>query len=337
MSRRAARLQEAAPASAPVESPEAPAESPEAPVESPETAAAPGSRRALRLAEAEAKLSQGDTTDYGRAGRNLPAAIGVGLLIGASVLAVLVFYPPAFLAVIVVAVMAALWELSNGLSRSGARVARLPTMVAGGCMVIATVLGGREALWVAFTAGSGAVLLWTIVERRQNAVKDVSLSIFALTYVGLMASFVAFMAGFERGNLLIIMFLATAIASDVGGYIAGVLMGRHPIAPRISPKKSWEGLAGSMLLAMTVGVLLAVFMLGELWWTGVVIGFLMPVFATLGDFSESMIKRDLRLKDMGTLLPGHGGVMDRLDSILPTAPVALLLFTLLPGYVTAAS
>ena len=272
--------------------------------------------------------------DYGRAGRNLPAAIGVGVLLGGGVFASLLFYPPSFLIIALAGILAAMWELANALSRSGSVVARVPTITAASCMLLATYLGGREALWVTFTVGAGAILLFTLFERRPNPVKDVCLSLFALTYVGLMAAFVVHMLTFEQGNLLVICFLSLVVASDVGGYAFGVLWGKHPIAPRISPKKSWEGYAGSAIIATVVGMCMAGFVFDAPLWTGAVLGFVIPAFATLGDFSESMIKRDLDLKDMGTLLPGHGGVMDRLDSILPTAPIALILFSFLPGYIT---
>ena len=272
--------------------------------------------------------------DYGKAGRNLPAAIGVGVVLGGSVLASLIFYPPSFLIIVLVGVCLAMWELAEALSRSGAHVSRIPVIVASACMVLATYAGGREALWVAFTAGAGAVLLFALLERRTgNAVKDVCLSLFALTYVGLMASLIVYLLTLPDGNLLVICFLALVVASDIGGYIAGVLFGKHPIAPSISPKKSWEGYAGSALLSTAVGVAMAIWAFDAPMWTGIALGVLVPAFATLGDFSESMIKRDLELKDMGSLLPGHGGIMDRLDSILPTAPVVLVLFSFLPGFV----
>ncbi|RBP67905.1 phosphatidate cytidylyltransferase [Brevibacterium sanguinis] len=279
--------------------------------------------------DAEAEAPQ---KDYGKAGRNLPAAIGIGLLLGGAVLASLIIFPTSFLFIILVAIVAAMWELGNALSRSGSLVSRVPTVVAAACMVVATYFGGREALWVTFVAGAGAVMLFTMVERRKNAVKDVSLSLFALTYVGLMACFVVFLLTEPDGNLYVILFLASVVASDTGGYIFGVVWGKHPIAPSISPKKSWEGYLGSVVFTTAVAVILALTVFGAPFWTGFVIGVIIPAFATLGDFSESMIKRDLDLKDMGTLLPGHGGVMDRLDSILPTAPVALVLFSVLPGY-----
>lgn len=277
--------------------------------------------------------------DYGRAGRNLPVAVAVGALLGGGVLASLVFLPVSFVAIALLGVCLAMWELSNALKQSGARVSTVSTIVAAGCMVVATALGGQEALWVAFAAGAGAVLLFTLLEdlhRRGNAVRDVCLSLFALTYVGLMVSFVVHLLSFDKGNLLVICFLALVVASDIGGYFAGTALGKHPIAPSISPKKSWEGFAGSVLMATAVGMGMAHWAFEAPLWTGVVLGVVIPAFATLGDFSESMIKRDLGLKDMGTLLPGHGGVMDRLDSILPTAPVALILFIFLPGFIPAA-
>src|SRR5699024_9417483 len=135
-----------------------------------------------------------------------------------------------------------------------------------------------------------------------------------------------------RRQLLRLHVPRPVVASDTGGYVFGVLWGKHPIAPKISPKKSWEGYLGSTIFAAAVATILAVALVGAPFWTVLVFGAIIPAFATLGDFSESMIKRDLELKDMGTLLPGHGGVMDRLDSILPTAPVALVLFSVLPGY-----
>lgn len=269
--------------------------------------------------------------DYGRAGRNLPAAIAVGLTLGGAVLASLVFIPELFLIVALVGVVAATWELSNALSRSGSVVSRVPTMISAGVMILAAYFLGREALWVAFTLGCGFILLYNQVRRtRLNPVKDVCLSIFALTYVGLMGSFIAYMLSFPNGNLLVITFLATVVASDTGGYTFGVLWGKHPIAPKISPKKSWEGYTGSTVFSTIVAICMTTLAFGAPWWTGLILGIVIPAFATLGDFSESMIKRDLGLKDMGTLLPGHGGVMDRLDSILPTAPVALALFHFLP-------
>ncbi|WGW13091.1 phosphatidate cytidylyltransferase [Saxibacter everestensis] len=287
---------------------------------SPEVSRSHGRRRAEPL-----------VIDHGRAGRDLTSAIIVGALIGATVLCSLLIMPDLYVLVVIAGVMAALWELGAALNRTGARVARVPAMVGGACMVVATHFGGAEALWVSFALACGAILLWGVLERKPQAVKDVSLGIFAIGYVALLACFTVLMLEHPEGWARVLIFLALVVASDLGGYIIGIFFGKHPIATKISPKKSWEGFAGSAVFGIGIGLWLVPWLLDGPWWIAVVLGLVMPVTATLGDFAESMIKRDLRLKDMGTLLPGHGGVMDRLDSILPAAPVAYLLFMILPG------
>ena len=116
------------------------------------------------------------------------------------------------------------------------------------------------------------------------------------------------------------MLIALPAANDTGGWLAGITLGRHPMAPRVSPKKSWEGFIGSMIAAVGAGAG-CLWGLGGPWWAGAALGATIVVVSTLGDLGESLLKRDLGLKDMGTLLPGHGGLMDRLDSILVAAPV----------------
>ncbi len=165
--------------------------------------------------------------------------------------------------------------------------------------------------------------------------QNASASVFVLVYVPFLGSFVALLLAeggswdFDRwddGVKGIVVFILVTIASDIGGYIAGVLFGRHPMAPVISPKKSWEGFAGSAVFCVAVGVGLVVWMLDGDWWVGVALGLITVVMATLGDLCESVIKRDLGIKDMSQVVPGHGGLMDRLDSLLATiAPIWLLL------------
>jgi phosphatidate cytidylyltransferase len=138
----------------------------------------------------------------------------------------------------------------------------------------------------------------------------------------LFCSFATLLVVAPDGKGRALTFLLCVVASDVGGYAAGVLAGKHPMAPTISPKKSWEGFAGSQVAGMAVGGLCVALLLQDAWWEGVLLGSLLVISATLGDLVESMVKRDLGIKDMGSLLPGHGGLMDRLDSLLPTAVVA---------------
>ena len=138
----------------------------------------------------------------------------------------------------------------------------------------------------------------------------------------------AVLAGDQQGELLAVL---GPVGNDVGGYIAGVLFGRHPMAPGISPKKSWEGFAGSLVLGTAMVTLIAVLALELPWWVGVAIGAVLVVVSTCGDLAESLLKRDLGIKDMGHLLPGHGGVLDRVDSILLAAPTTyVMLEVLLP-------
>jgi phosphatidate cytidylyltransferase len=161
---------------------------------------------------------------------------------------------------------------------------------------------------------------------------DIGAGMLSLFYVAFLAGFCALMLAPADGDRRVTAFIATVVASDVGGYAFGVTLGRHPMAPTVSPKKSWEGLVGSTLACVLCGAVLfeSLFARGH-WWQGGMFGLAVVASATIGDLGESMVKRDLGIKDMGTLLPGHGGLMDRLDSLLPTAPVAwLLLAAFLP-------
>jgi len=125
--------------------------------------------------------------------------------------------------------------------------------------------------------------------------------------------------------------LLLVVSNDTFGYLVGASFGKHPMAPKISPKKSWEGFAGSIAGAIAVGVLACIFLLDKPWWVGVVLAVGMVAAATIGDLSESMVKRELGIKDMSSILPGHGGVMDRLDSIVFASPAAFILFTAVSG------
>jgi phosphatidate cytidylyltransferase len=262
-----------------------------------------------------------------RAGRNLPAAIGVGAALGALIIVTLYVWKPSFLAVIAAAVVIAVWELSNALKAQQVRVPVVPVVVGALSILGAGYAGGSEPMLVALTLTVLATLLWRLPEHPDGFVRDVTAGVFVTTYVPLLAGFAALMLRADDGADRVVVFIAATVLSDIGGYVAGVLFGRHPMAPTISPKKSWEGFAGSALFTAVGGALLVTLLLDGLWWEGVVIGLAAMVAATLGDLGESMIKRDLGIKDMGSLLPGHGGMMDRLDSLLLAAPVTYLLLS----------
>ncbi|HET7475187.1 MAG TPA: phosphatidate cytidylyltransferase [Dermatophilaceae bacterium] len=256
-----------------------------------------------------------------RAGRNLPAAILVGCSLGALVLVSLFIRKEAFLVVLVAALALAVWELRGGIEHGHVRAPLLPALVGAVAMPVAAYLRGGQALIACFGLAVMAMLLWRLVDGRTDAVRDVSGGVFVSGYVSFLGSFAALMLAEPDGPQRVFVFILLTVCSDVGGYAVGVLAGRHPMAPSISPKKSWEGTCGSALACVLGGVIGIPLALGGPWWAGVVAGLAVVLAATVGDLSESTIKRDLGIKDMGSILPGHGGIMDRLDSLLLVAPV----------------
>lgn len=268
-----------------------------------------------------------------RAGRDLPIAILVGLALLAAVGGSLYFRKEGFIVFAVLACGAALWELAQALTRRSIHIPLLPLLVGTVGILVSSYTSGPEALLVAFMLTAGGVVVWRVLDGSgPDALRDAAAATFATAYIPFMAGFVMLMLAAPDGDRRVALFVLLAVASDTGGYVAGVLTGRHPLAPSVSPKKSWEGLAGSLVLAGAVGAV------GMWWafdvppWVGIGLGVASVLTSTLGDLAESLLKRDLALKDMGTLLPGHGGVLDRLDSLLLTAPlVYLLLVVALPG------
>ncbi len=266
-----------------------------------------------------------------RAGRNLPAAIGVGVGLGVVILFSLLVVRGVFLGVVVLAGLVAVWELSNALASSGIRVPVVPVSLGAGAMLVGAWTGGAELLVVALGLTVLAILVWRMPDGATGFVRDVTAGVFVTGYVPLLGAFVVLMLVPADGAMRVVAFIVGVVASDTGGYLAGVLAGKHPMAPTISPKKSWEGFAGSVIGSGVAGWLTVTYLLDGRPWVGVLLGVATAVTATLGDLSESLVKRDLGIKDMGRLLPGHGGLMDRLDSILMVAPVAwLVLDTLVP-------
>ena len=270
-----------------------------------------------------------------RAGRNLPAAIGVGLALGAVVLLSLYLWKPAFVGVVVAAIVLAAWELTNAFGSGRIRVPVVPLAVGAAAIIVSAYAGGSEAMVVALALTVFAMMLWRSPENPKGYVRDVTAATFAALYLPFLAGFAVLLLRPDDGPNRVVVFIVLTVLSDVGGYVAGVLFGKHPMAPTVSPKKSWEGFAGSALFCAVGGAVLLPTLLDGEAWQGVVCGLAVMVTATLGDLGESMIKRDLGIKDMGSLLPGHGGIMDRLDSLLPAAPVTFLLLSWLVPAVSA--
>ncbi len=260
-----------------------------------------------------------------KAGRNLPAAVGVGLVLAGVVIGTLVYDARAFLAVVVVAVAYGAWELRRAIATKGAVVPLVPLLLGTVGMLVSAYLRGAEALVVTFGLTIIGLLVWRVADGVAGAARDLSASALVTFYPVFLAGFASLMLAAPDGRERIVVFILVTVFSDIGGYAVGVLFGRHPMAPTLSPKKSWEGFGGSVGTCAVVGAVSLPLLLGGVWWAGALLGAVAAGAATLGDLIESSIKRDLGIKDMGTLLPGHGGMMDRLDSLVIVAPVAWAL------------
>jgi phosphatidate cytidylyltransferase len=265
-----------------------------------------------------------------RAGRNVPVSIAVGVGLGAVIVGSLVWEKVLFVLVVLAAVLVALDELVRVFHNSGAKLSRIPLFAGTTAMLVAAYFGGPLALLVTLALTVLASIFWRMPSGSIGFVRDVTTSVFLIGYVPMLAAFAILLVQPDGdGPRRVVTFFLVVVASDVGGYVVGVLFGKHPMAPTISPKKSWEGFTGSTLACIGAGIASVVWLLDGHWWVGAIVGGVAVLTATVGDLAESMIKRDLGIKDMSNLLPGHGGVMDRLDSLLATAPAVWLLLHLL--------
>jgi phosphatidate cytidylyltransferase len=262
-------------------------------------------------------------------GRNLPVAIGVGLGLGGLAILTLFTIQATFLVLVALLVGRAVWELSTALGTRQIAVPLIPVMAGGLVMFVLAYYAGPRALVAALALTVLAVFVWRLPGGADGYVRDITAGIFVLCYMPLMAGFVALMLAQPRGAHRVLLFLILAVCSDTGGYFTGILFGKHLMVPAISPKKTWEGLAGSVIFCLAGGAIGVILLLNGSAWAGLVLGAGAVIAATLGDLLESMMKRDLDTKDMSSILPGHGGVLDRLDSLLMVAPVAWLLMTVL--------
>ena len=268
-----------------------------------------------------------------RGGRNLPVAIGVGLFLGALILASLFLVRWGWVLLYTVALMVGVFELRRGFAAGKVTLPYIPCLIATAVMGPAAYLGGPGALLLTMAGTLLLLVLWRAARGLDGAARDVSAGAFTVGYVPFQAAFTALMLhDAANGPTRVLVFCMITVASDIGGYAVGVLAGKHPMAPSVSPKKSWEGLAGSTATCVLVGAIAVPLMLDGTAWAGALMGFVVVWLATLGDLVESMLKRDLGIKDLGRILPGHGGILDRIDSLLVVAPIAWLMFTyLLPA------
>jgi phosphatidate cytidylyltransferase len=269
-----------------------------------------------------------------RAGRNLPAAIGVGAFLGFGVIAILVFAPLGWIPVVAVAMAIATHEVVRRLRTAGYAIPIIPLLVGGQAIVWLTWPYGPTGALGAFGATVVVCMIWRLLSgglknAPENFLRDVTMTVFLAAWIPLFGAFGVLLVYPEDGRWRVLCLMLGVVFSDIGGYAAGVLFGKHPMVPAISPKKSWEGFAGSLLFGTAASVLAVTYLLDKPAWVGVPLGLMLVITGTLGDLIESQVKRDLGIKDMGTLLPGHGGLMDRLDSVLPSAVATWVVLTLL--------
>jgi phosphatidate cytidylyltransferase len=269
-----------------------------------------------------------------RAGRDLPAAIAVGVVLGGMAIGVLLFAPIWWLPVLSVFIPIATYEVVRRLREAGYALPVIPLLVGVLAMIWLTWPFGPTGLLGAYGGTIVVCMVWRLVgqglsEQPVNYLRDISATVLLATWVPLFASFSALLIFQDRGGFRTFTVIATVVFADIGGYVAGVLFGKHLMAPAISPKKSWEGLGGSLVFGIAAAVLSVAFLMDKPAWVGVPLGLMLVITGVLGDLVESQVKRELGIKDMGTLLPGHGGIMDRIDAMLPSAVAGWIVLTLL--------
>jgi phosphatidate cytidylyltransferase len=284
-------------------------------------------RRPTSVAEPEAPKKS-------RAGRNLPAAIAVGVGLGAMAIVVLLFRPEAWLGVLAVAIPLATHEVASRLREAGYAIPVVPLLLGGQVIIWLTWPYGPTGALIGYGATIVVCMVWRLIgrgltEQPVNYLRDISATVLLATWIPLFASFSALLIFQDHGGGRVFAVIVTVVFADIGGYTAGVLFGKHLMVPAISPKKSWEGFGGSLLFGITASVLAVTFLLDKPWWVGLPLGLMLVITGVLGDLVESQVKRDLGIKDMGTLLPGHGGIMDRIDAMLPSAVAGWIVLTLL--------
>jgi len=276
-----------------------------------------------------ADLEEKARPDYGRAGRNIPVSLltGAGLLL--AIFLPLFFAKPLFLVVLVLAATLGVWEMVRAIRGGEAKPPLAPLVGGAAATMILVWFADLRGLTIGLLVALLTVMVWRMGEGPSGYLRDIGSSAFILVYVPFLLGFAALLARVGDGEWRIVATIAAIVLSDTGGYVAGVLLGRHPMAPVISPRKSWEGFAGSVFAAGAGSALILWLLFDVHPVKGALFGLVVSVAAVLGDLAESLIKRDLGIKDMSNMLPGHGGLMDRLDSIVFAAPTAYLLLSVL--------
>jgi phosphatidate cytidylyltransferase len=275
-----------------------------------------------------------------RAGRNLPAAIAVGAVLAFTIVAILIWDRYLWVLLVAVAMPVATHEVVRRLREAGYVVPVIPLLVGGQLMIWLTWPYHAAGALAGFGVTAVVCVFWRLALQeapagdgaaapQSNYLRDVAATVFLAAWVPLFGAFGVLLVYPPDGSIRVFCLMIGVVGSDSGGYFVGVLFGKHPMVPSISPHKSWEGLAGSLVFGITAVTLAATLLAHKPVWIGLLLGLTIVATATLGDLAESQIKRDLGIKDMGRILPGHGGLMDRLDGTLPSAVATWTVLTLL--------
>jgi phosphatidate cytidylyltransferase len=259
-----------------------------------------------------------------RAGRKLLPSIGVSVFLILLVWGSLATYRAIFAGIVAVAVVLGIRELNRALAAADIHLPLWALTIAGIGLSAATWFGGVSGLAVATAIALPCLLVIQLPKGTEGFVKIASASALSLIYIPFLAGFLILLARPYNGLERVMTFVVLVACNDTFAYITGVLFGKHPLAPKISPKKTIEGLVGSVIFTVVGGSFAFVYIMNSDWWLGALAGLLTVFTATSGDLIESALKRDLAIKDMGSILPGHGGIMDRLDSVLFAAPALWL-------------
>ncbi|MEO0313267.1 MAG: hypothetical protein RL140_497 [Actinomycetota bacterium] len=274
-------------------------------------------------------------------GRSLSKSVLYGVLLGGLFLLSILIVRELFVVLVMAAVGFGVWELATALRQKNWYVPRVPALVGSVLIMPATYIWGPKGQWGFTLATSLALMVWRLVhilwEKRRSieqtfadTVKDLAAAAFVVIYVPLTLSFsVLLLARKDDGSAWVLSFVVPVALIDTFGYLVGRKLGKHKLAPGVSPKKTWEGLAASIVAGLVSATLLVWLVAGRPWYFGALLGGFLILAAVFGDLAESLIKRDLGVKDMSSLLPGHGGIMDRLDSMLPAALVTYVFVTFL--------
>jgi len=263
-----------------------------------------------------------------RAGRKLGPSIIVSLSLVALIWFALAYRREVFAVVVAVAVLLGIREIVRAFKMRGIYISVISLAAGAVVLTYATWNGGAAGLAIATAIAIPLLLIQLLTKGPEGFVQSATATIFSLLYLPFLGGFLILLAKPSTGLERVMTFVVLVGCNDTFGYIVGVLFGKHPLVPVISPKKSWEGLIGSLVFTVIGGSLAFEYIMEMQWWIGAIVGLMIVFTATCGDLIESAMKRDLHLKDMGTLLPGHGGILDRLDSVLVSAPALWLALEL---------